>query len=86
MANLVLENGVEVVMEVSGGLELDMETSQGTEYAMGVGTVIPIKGEDDYEQLRNLPKIDGVTLVGDKSAEDIGISPIGNAAILALFK
>lgn len=86
MANLILENGVEIVMEVSGGLELDMETSAGAEFSMGVGTVVPIKGEDDYEKLRNQPKIDGVTLVGDKSAEEIGIRPIGNSAILDLFR
>ena len=31
-------------------------------------------GTSDYEQLDNLPKIEGVTLIGDKSASDLGLA------------
>jgi hypothetical protein len=42
-------------------------------------------GTDDYNQLRNKPQIEAVTLQGDKSFEQLGLSPIGNAEILRLF-
>lgn len=41
---------------------------------------------DDYGDLRNLPQIDGVTLVGNRTAAELGVRPIGNAAILDLFR
>lgn len=31
-------------------------------------------GTSDYEQLDNLPKIEGVTLIGNKSASDLGLA------------
>lgn len=41
---------------------------------------------DDYSELTNLPQIDGVTLVGNRTAAELGVRPIGNAAILDLFR
>lgn len=55
-------------------------------YRMGEYVEQRVRTVSDYEQLDNLPSIDGVTLVGDQTAEDIGIRPIGNAAILDLFR
>lgn len=40
----------------------------------------------DYEVLDNKPQIDGVTLTGNKTAEELGVMPIRNAAILDLFR
>lgn len=42
-------------------------------------------GTTDYSQLTNKPSIEGTTLVGDLELEDIGVSSLGNAKILALF-
>lgn len=42
-------------------------------------------GTKDYNVLENKPKIEGRTLQGDKTYDDLGLSPIGNAKILALF-
>lgn len=33
----------------------------------------PDSGTDDYEKLNNLPKINGFTLIGNKTTEDLGI-------------
>lgn len=41
---------------------------------------IPI-GMDDYEVLRNLPKINGITLLGDKTFEQLGRNKITNQEI-----
>lgn len=35
-------------------------------------------GTDDYNDLRNKPKIEGVILGGDKSFEDLNLEPITN--------
>lgn len=43
-------------------------------------------GATDYEILDNKPQINSVTLQGNQSAEDIGISAIGNSSILDLFR
>ena len=42
-------------------------------------------GADDYPPLSNKPKINGVTLIGDKSLEDLNIHSITNAQIDDLF-
>lgn len=41
--------------------------------------------EGDYEQLKNLPKIEGETLIGDKSLSEIGADTATDSDIDALF-
>lgn len=43
-------------------------------------------GISDYEDLTNKPSIENVTLVGDKSFEDLGFYEASNQDILNLFK
>lgn len=38
-------------------------------------------GTSDYEDLDNLPKVNNVTLIGNKSLSDLGIQPAGNYAL-----
>ena len=38
-------------------------------------------GTSDYEDLNNLPKVNNVTLTGNKSLSDLGIQPAGNYAL-----
>ena len=38
-------------------------------------------GSSDYEELDNLPKVNNVTLKGNKSLNDLGIQPAGNYAL-----
>ena len=40
--------------------------------------VTRIGGVDDYEDLRNKPSINEVTLSGNKSSEELGLQPIGD--------
>lgn len=39
----------------------------------------------DYEVLDNKPQIEGVTLIGDKSFEDLNLQRVSNAEIEDLF-
>lgn len=66
--------------------------SNDTELQVGQPVVTRI--ENDYEELRNLPQINHVTLIGDKSFEDLGLiidqeldeqsnNPVANAAVVA---
>lgn len=47
---------------------------------------VPVIVEGDYEALHNKPKINTVTLVGDKSFEDLGLERITNAELNEMFK
>ena len=40
----------------------------------------------NYESLTNKPKLNNVTLEGNKSLEEIGITPISNIELLNLLK
>lgn len=40
---------------------------------------------DDYDDLLNKPKINGVELMGDKSFDDLGDTPLTNLEIKAIF-
>lgn len=69
-----------------GTFELDVGDAKAVQWGSDEYVPMATVSISDYEMLDNLPKIDGVTLVGDKSAEEIGIRPIGNSAILDLFR
>lgn len=45
-----------------------------------------ISGSSDYNTLNNKPQINGVTLEGNKTSKQIGISRITNEEIEQLFK
>lgn len=40
----------------------------------------------DYQSLKNKPQINSITLEGNKSLEEIGITPISNIELLNLLK
>lgn len=42
-------------------------------------------GTDNYERLRNKPSINKVVLSGDKSFEDLGVSPLSNLEIMNII-
>ena len=42
-------------------------------------------GGDDYNDLRNKPAINGVTLMGNKSIDDLGVDTMTNSDILEVF-
>lgn len=43
-------------------------------------------GTSNYEQLSNLPSIEAVQLIGDKSFEDLGLEECSNIEIDNLFR
>lgn len=47
---------------------------------------VPVIVEGDYEVLNNKPKINTVTLIGDKSFEDLGLERITNSELNEMFK
>lgn len=47
---------------------------------------VPVPIEGDYEALYNKPKINTVTLIGDKSFEDLGLERITNTELNEMFK
>ena len=53
-------------VSINGSYHLIVTYSNGT--SVDAGSVVP-----DYEQLQNLPEINGVQLTGDKSIEDLGL-------------
>lgn len=81
--SLILENGIEISVQFPSPPRLSFALDNDTEFTAAVGTVTGALS--DYEKLTNLPSIEGVTLVGNHTQEQLGINPIGNAAILALF-
>lgn len=42
--------------------------------------------QDDYEKLKNLPQIESVTLQGNKTFDELGMSECSNQDIINLFK
>ena len=43
-------------------------------------------GTKDYEKLENKPKVNGVELSGDKSFEELGVSPLSNLEIMEIIR
>ena len=50
-----------------------------------VRVLTPVTSATDYERLVNKPKIEGVELVGNKTYDELNLSPIGARSILELF-
>ena len=42
-------------------------------------------GTTDYDELNNKPRINNVELSGDKSLEDLGISPLSDSEIMEII-
>lgn len=52
--------------------EIDMEIDDKIEKTGGTGST------SDYEELDNLPRINGVKLIGNKTAKDLKVQPEGD--------
>lgn len=51
-----------------------------------LGQTVIVGGTTDYERLRNLPSIEGVTLIGDKTFPQLSMSKLTNSEIEALLQ
>lgn len=74
----------ELNVELQGGddIQVEMEQEQSLEVKMVEG--VPV-GIDDYEVLRNKPKVNGVELIGDKSNEDLNMHSITNMELARIL-
>ncbi len=52
----------------------------------GITTIPSFVGTSDYEQLKNLPQIEGVTLIKNKTFSELGLDEATNQDIIDLFK
>lgn len=59
--------------------------SQDEELEVLLDSAVQITPVRDYEVLENKPQIEGVTLIGDKSFEDLNLNHITNSEIEDLF-
>ena len=79
---LIQTDTLNVTMQNSDILEPQMESEDELEVKLVEG--IPV-GVDDYEVLKNLPKVNGVTLKGDKSNEDLKMRSITNLELARIL-
>lgn len=83
------------MVEINPGAKIDAVVSTGgvvtatldapVVLSVDVGTQTRVS-MTDYERLNNKPSIEEVELSGDKKLAEFGLSSIGNAAILDLFR
>lgn len=71
-------------MIINGCMPIELEIHEVFEGdGGGAGPVEPAR---DYEKLAKKPSINGVTLIGDKTLEEIGIAEISNLEIEEIIK
>lgn len=80
-----INSGASVGAEVSAGAAINATVSPSASVDVDVGTQTRVVATD-YERLSNKPSIEDVQLVGNKKLTEFGVGPIGNAAILDLFR
>lgn len=81
------ESDYEVSVSVDPGISL--EVSDGGDQVVETGSdvvVVNTGGTDDYRKLVNKPSIESVTLVGNKTFGDLGVTTVTNQQILDLFR
>lgn len=66
---------LEIQLELdTDDVELDLQLdTDDTELTFAMDNVIPVGGVEDYEKLKNKPQINGVTLIGNKTTEELKI-------------
>lgn len=57
----------------------------GSKVDVSLDSKIIVRHENDYEQLKNKPQIESVTLSGNKTFEDLGLSAISNTDLMDLL-
>lgn len=59
--------------------------TEGENIDVELDSAVQITPVRDYEALDNKPQIEGVTLIGDKTFEDLNLQKVSNAEIEELF-
>ncbi len=69
------DNQINASADVNGNIATDAEFTNK----------ISVNNVSDYELLNNLPQIEGVTLIGNKTHEELNLQRVSNAEIEELF-
>lgn len=72
-------------LTISGGVRAKVYCNDQPKSALSVGTVVIRDGTNNYEELIKKPSINSVELVGDKTFEDLGDTPLTNLEIQEIF-
>lgn len=70
----------------NAGLNAEFDMNEQLNAQFGTVSEITKTIDNDYNNLVNKPKINAVTLVGDKSFEELGLERITNREIEELFR
>lgn len=86
--DLWIEQANTILNEVDKVLDIIKTDGNGTKYLSDDGTYKYVQGggtseggTSNYEELNNLPSVNGVELKGNKSLDDLGIQPKGDYAL-----
>lgn len=69
---------IDIEIDNESSIDTDIQTSDGE---IDTDIELSTNGTNDYNDLINRPKINGVELVGDKTTEELDILPLTNAEI-----
>lgn len=69
---------IDIEINTDSSIDTDIQTSDGE---IDTDIELSTNGTNDYNDLVNKPSINGVELVGDKTAEELDILPLTNAEI-----
>ena len=83
--NATLDNVDDLNATLTNEEVLNAQFGVVSETEVEVEVPVYLEGTDNYEELKNKPKINAVTLVGDKSFEQLGLQKITNREIEAMF-
>lgn len=76
MPDMDLDLLVDMNMDLDDSVILDMDLYSETSIPMEVDREGGGSGTSDYNALTNKPRIEGVTLKGDKSFKQLGLEPM----------
>ena len=68
------------------GIRASASLSDNVKAGASLGQTVIIGGTTDYERLRNLPSIEGVPLIGDKTFPQLNMTKLTNSEIEALLQ
>lgn len=74
---VTISNGAAIPAKIGSDMAINARLEQTKTIIQG--------GTYNYEELNKKPQINGVTLIGNKSTEDIGIEEISNLELEALI-
>lgn len=69
-----------MINDVIDVIRIDMAVTDGEDVAMDASDAVPVS-TSDYDKLKNRPKINNITLEGDKKASDLSLQEAMDAIL-----